>query len=144
MESPAKKFVPIATAIIAFLWFYAAVSKIIDFDHFKSAMHKQTIWPAAQWLLTYGLPPAELALGTLLIVNRTVLYGLYSSAYLFILFIVYIILVLTKVFGKVPCSCGGLIEHMGWGFHLYFNIAFLILTVITIIIHQRKELGGRA
>lgn len=144
MELTAKRFVQIASALIAILWFYAAISKIIDFDHFQKAMHKQTLWPIARSLLTYGLPPVEIALGVLLIIDRTILYGLYFSACLLLLFVSYIILVLTKVFGRVPCSCGGLIEHMGWQFHLYFNITFLTLTIITIFIHQRKELRGKA
>jgi len=141
MEVSINKFVNIANAIIAFLWFYAAVSKLVEFKKFEVAMHFQTVWPAVQSLLIYGLPPAEIVVGTFLIMKRTVLLGLYSSAYLFLLFTIYIALVLTNVFGKVPCSCGGLIGNMGWTFHLFFNITFLLLTIITLYFHQRKELG---
>ncbi len=139
MELPANRFISVATSILALLWLYAAVSKLIEFSQFEVAMHSQTIWPAVQGMLIYGLPPAEIAVGIFLIFPRTTMFGLYSSAYFFLLFTIYIALVLTRVFGKVPCSCGGLIQHMGWTFHLFFNIAFFVLTLITIFIYQRKE-----
>lgn len=134
-------FTNLAIALIALLWFYAAVSKWLNFAHFREAMHKQPFTPMVQSTLIYALPPLEVVTGILLIIKRWAFTGLITSAGLFLAFTVYTALIIARKFGHIPCSCGGLIEHMGWIFHLYFNLAFLILTITAIIIFKRKEYG---
>nr|WP_294795573.1 MauE/DoxX family redox-associated membrane protein [uncultured Mucilaginibacter sp.] len=138
MESKVKRFLKISVSIIALLWFYAAVSKLMNFGHFREAIQKQPLWPAMKPVVTYGLLPFEIILGMLLITDKRVTAGLYLSAASFLLFFGYTALILSKVFGGVPCACGGLIERMGWTFHLWFNLGFFTLTLITIIIHKKK------
>jgi hypothetical protein len=141
MEKRSDKFLKYATGLIALLWFYAAVSKLLSFQYFISAMHKQPLGRSLQTLMIYGLPPAEILTGILLIVKKTSLPGLYISAILFFVFTTYTGMILLRVFNYVPCACGGLIEHMGWNFHLWFNITFLALTSVSIMIYTRKEAG---
>jgi hypothetical protein len=133
--------IKVTSSLLAFLWFYAAVSKLIDFEKFEISMHKQPVWPVIQFLLIYSLPPAEIATGILLLFKKTVKAGLVISFVLFAVFTVYIILILSRFYGQVPCSCGGVIQHMGWKFHLFFNIFFLALTITSISIIKRKEAG---
>ncbi len=45
-------------------------------------------------------------------------------------FTVYIGLVLTGLFGRVPCSCGGVLSSLGWEAHFLFNVCILALAVI--------------
>jgi putative oxidoreductase len=139
MESKAERFLKISASIIALLWFYAAVSKLMNFEHFKEAIQKQPLWPAMKAVVTYGLLPFEILLGIMLITEKRVMRGLYLSAASFLLFFGYTALILSKVFGGVPCACGGLIERMGWTFHLWFNLGFFALTLITIIIHKKER-----
>lgn len=139
-EITIRKTAEIIVILIAVLWLYAGVSKLINFTHFRDAMKKQPFGGVVQAILFYGLPPAEICTGLLLLTEKTILAGLYVSAVLFTAFTIYILLILLKFFGHVPCSCGGLIEQMGWGFHFWFNIVFLLLTCIaTIITNKRKE-----
>ena len=142
MEKGSNKLLKYATGLIALLWFYAAINKLLDFQSFIQAMHKQPLIRSLQVLLIYGLPPAEMLTGILLIVRKTILSGLCISAILLVVFTVYTGLILLRFFHRVPCACGGLIGHMGWSFHLWFNIAFLALTLISIMIGKRKEGGG--
>lgn len=39
----------------------------------------------------------------------------------------------------VPCSCGGILEKMGWTEHLIFNISFLLLAVLGIFLSTEKK-----
>ena len=139
METTTIRLCKICVSIIATLWFYAAVSKLMNFEHFREAIHKQPLPPTWKLLVIYGLLPFEISLGMLLIFDRSVMTGLYLSATSFLLFFIYTALILSKVFGGVPCACGGLIERMGWTFHLWFNLAFFTLTLITIIIHKKER-----
>jgi putative oxidoreductase len=137
-----KLFCRIAAGVIAFLWFYAAVSKLAEFNQFRAAMHKQPLPNYVQAALIYGLPPIEILAGSLLLVKRTQSNGLYLSLMLLTGFTGYISLVLFNLFGRIPCSCGGLIGQLGWTFHLCFNIIFLLLA-ITCIYLKRKEPGDK-
>lgn len=139
METKAIRFLKISISVIALLWFYAAISKAMNFEHFSEAIQKQPLWPAMKPVITYGLLPFEISLGILLMINKRILTGLYLSATSFLLFFLYTALILSKVFGSVPCACGGLIERMGWTFHLWFNLGFFALTLITIIIHKKER-----
>ena len=131
----------IASGTVALLWFYAALSKLGDFGHYQAAMQKQPFPPPIQQLLIWTLPSFELLTGAALLTGKYLKPGLYASAVLFGSFAAYIALILSRTFGHIPCSCGGLIEHMGWSFHLWFNLAFLALTLYIIWINQRKESG---
>ncbi|MDO3643503.1 MauE/DoxX family redox-associated membrane protein [Mucilaginibacter sp. L3T2-6] len=139
-EIALRKTIEIIVIMISILWLYAAVSKLVDFSHFKDAMKKQPFGEGLQNLLIYGLPPMEILTGVLLLTEKGKLTGLYISAILFTAFTIYILLIILKFFGHVPCSCGGLIGQMGWTFHFWFILFFLTLTGVSIItIIKRKE-----
>ena len=140
MNNKGKTFNYLSTFSLVLLWVYAAISKLIDFDHFKHEMHIQMLFPIVQILLIYFLPITELITALLLVFEETHLKGLYTSLVLMTLFTGYIILVLMHVFRHVPCSCGGILEHMSWFVHLFFNLFFLALILTTIFIFKRKEL----
>jgi hypothetical protein len=38
----------------------------------------------------------------------------------------------------VPCSCGGILEKLGWTEHLAFNIAFMVLAVVGIFLETDR------
>jgi hypothetical protein len=59
------------------------------------------------------------------------LIALYGSLYLMIGFSVYIYLILNYS-DFIPCSCGGILEKLGWTEHLIFNISCVILLLISI------------
>jgi hypothetical protein len=65
--------------------------------------------------------------------------GFYLSALLLIIFTGYIALVLLNYFGRVPCSCGGVIRTLGWGLHLIFNVFFLLLSFLGIYLINRER-----
>jgi hypothetical protein len=51
----------------------------------------------------------------------------------------YVGLILVNYFGRVPCSCGGVLKIMGWKTHFVFNLFFLLLTVTGIYITNRER-----
>ena len=36
----------------------------------------------------------------------------------------------------IPCSCGGVLEKMSWNEHLIFNIAFVVLGLVAILLQN--------
>jgi putative oxidoreductase len=89
-------------------------------------------------ILIHVLPISELWIAALLVWKKTQEFGLYLSLFFLATFSIYIAMGMLHYFGNIPCSCGGILENMGWKIHLWFNLIFLTCTLITIIT-RRKE-----
>jgi putative oxidoreductase len=139
-KTPATQTISeVIVGLVILLFVYAAVSKLANFDLFRRQMVIQVfpIWLSA--ILVWAIPFAELISAIMLLFSKTMLRGLYLSCLLMAAFTGYIALVLLHVFKKVPCSCGGILQNMGWETHLVFNAVFFILIIVTIIL---KKKGG--
>lgn len=131
----------IITALLIILFSYTAISKLIAFQVFNAQLAMQPLPAWSIWPLALLIPVSELATTALLLIKLTRLWGLYMSATLMAGFTTYMALVIADFFGKTPCSCGGVLQQMGFQAHLIFNLFFLTISLIGIyIIHQMK--GG--
>ncbi|EKB48695.1 MauE/DoxX family redox-associated membrane protein [Cecembia lonarensis] len=110
---------------LAAMFAYTGLSKWLDWHGTKAALYNQVfpVWMAE--VILYGLPPLEVMVAMMLLVSRWRSWGLWLSVILMALFTAYIALVLTRVFGRVPCSCGGVLDSLGWWEHLGFNVVVL-------------------
>lgn len=127
------------TALLVLLWVYAALVKLLDPSLTLSQMRNQVfpIWMAN--FLAFAVPILEMCIALLLLTQRYRKQGLWLSAGLLFIFTIYIVLIKLSVFGRIPCSCGGIISRMSWSQHLLFNVFFLALSLSTIIIHQKER-----
>lgn len=139
MEKVIRMVVRCTMFLLPLLWAYAAVSKLSDYGQFKQEMHEQLLYPFLQELLIYALPLVELGVSVLFIVPNLKELALQLSLLLLSVFSAYIGLALLKPLKNRPCSCGGILEGMGWTTHFLFNIFFLLLTAATLYIIKRKE-----
>lgn len=125
---------------IALFW-YAAVSKLLDFGQFAFTIGQNPILrPIAKPVAT-SVVGTEIITAILLLLPRYRRMGLYLSLGLMTIFTVFIFYV-TNFASKVPCSCGGVLAKMGWTVHLYFNIAFVILAIVGIILNRKIQKNG--
>jgi putative oxidoreductase len=127
------------SALLILLFIYTAMSKLLAFEQFKGELYAQTLPRPVAAVLIWSLPEIEIITAVLLFKQRTRLTGLCVSAILMVLFTGYVALVLLDVFGRVPCTCGGVIKAFSWPAHLLFNIFFLLLTTLGIIIMNRER-----
>jgi putative oxidoreductase len=135
----ASHILNVISALLIVLFVYTAVSKLLEFEQFKIQMYNQTLSHEVATMLIWTLPGIEILTALLLLSERTRLFGFYLSGFLMLLFTGYVALVLLNYFGRVPCSCGGVIKALGWRMHLVFNSFFLLLTVLAIIIIYRER-----
>lgn len=126
-------WVEICCFLLVVLFLYASISKLVDLQKFTDQMHNQPfpLWFSSQ--LVWFVPGVEIVVSLFIISPllgdgkvRTV--GLYGSLVLMALFGLYTALVLLRVFGRVPCSCGGVIEGLNWWQHLVFNLFFVFVS----------------
>jgi len=128
--------------LLIILWVYTAMSKVIKYEIFHQQMSKQAIPEPFKKPLTVILPAIEIIAAVLLLYERTRLFGLWLSAILMGLFTGYTLYVILGLSDRHPCSCGGILGQMGWIPHFYFNLFYLLLTMIAIYIQKRTEKGG--
>jgi uncharacterized membrane protein YphA (DoxX/SURF4 family) len=130
--------VNIITYLFVLLWLYAATNKILDFQKFKVQIGQSPILTDYAVIIAWLIPSIEIALSILLLINRTLLTALYASFGLMVMFTAYIIVILSFA-ERVPCSCGGILEKMGWTEHLIFNIGFALLALLAIVWQTKIE-----
>jgi hypothetical protein len=128
-------------ALLILLFVYTAFSKWFDFAGFWRAMHNQPIpgWSAA--VLAVIVPPMELCCAVLLMTGKTRIWGLRGTAGLMTVFTLYIVLILSGAFHYIPCSCGGVIREFSWKQHLLFNILYLTLSIIGLLLERKNPPG---
>ncbi|MFC3158050.1 MauE/DoxX family redox-associated membrane protein [Chryseobacterium arachidis] len=113
------------------LFCYAAISKAIDFENFQVQIGQSPLLSAYAGFLSYAVIILELFIVLLLIFPKTNLPGLYASTSLMSAFTIYIFLILNYS-DFVPCSCGGILEKMGWAEHLIFNLSCVIIGIVSV------------
>lgn len=119
------------------LFVYAAVSKLVDFENFLVQLGQSPLLSAfAEWLY-WLVPVTEISIVILLLIPKIRLYGLYSSFFLMMMFTSYIFIIL-NFSESIPCSCGGILERLGWREHMWFNSAFILLAAIAVFFSEPK------
>jgi putative oxidoreductase len=127
-----KKAIPFVTSVMLVLLFtYTALDKLSNISIFEYGLKAQVFHSAMIPALKWGIPLAELLIVILLLVpplNRT---GIVAGTFLMLGFTVYILLVLSTVFSKVPCACAGVFRTITWHQQLALNLIVLIPGILS-------------
>jgi hypothetical protein len=125
------------SVLFIMLFTYAAVSKLIDINLFKTQISQSPFLVSFADLVAWFIPLLELLIAAILIIPRLRLIGLYMAFGVMVSFTGYITAIL-NFSTYVPCSCGGVLSSMGWTEHLVFNIAFVLLALVAIWLTFRQ------
>ncbi|MBS1598440.1 MAG: hypothetical protein JST75_09440 [Bacteroidetes bacterium] len=120
--------IEIISALFILLFTYTALSKLYDYENFRSVLYRSPYISFAAPVITWALPIVELVVVFFLFFPRMRRVGLIGSLMLMIIFTFYIgFIIITVSQPKLPCSCGGVLQQMSWQQHLLFNIFFTFL-----------------
>lgn len=133
-----KMVVFVISRLFILLYLYAALNKILDFEKFKVQLGQSPILTDYAWIIAWLIPGIEIIISILLLFQRTLVIGLYSAFGLMVMFTAYIIVILNFA-DRIPCSCGGILERMGWNAHLVFNIGFVFLGIVGVITQSKIQ-----
>ncbi|MFM9402723.1 MauE/DoxX family redox-associated membrane protein [Myroides odoratimimus] len=131
------KYVLIVRYFVVLLFVYAAISKLITFEEFKVQLTQSPLLSMYAGVIAYLVVISELVIAFLLTLRSTRLLGLYLSYSLMVAFTIYIYLILNYS-DFIPCSCGGVLEKLGWNEHLWFNIIISVLILLSIFYTEDK------
>ncbi|WP_312322501.1 MauE/DoxX family redox-associated membrane protein [Soonwooa sp.] len=133
-----SSILPVAISYFFVLLFcYAGISKILDFENFQVQIAQSPLLSTYAGFISYATIISEMMIVALLIIPKTRLIGLYASLGLMSAFTIYIYLIL-EYSEFVPCSCGGILENMGWRQHLFFNISCAFLAILSVLLSEIK------
>tara|TARA_R110002050_G_scaffold279773_2_gene426534 strand:+ start:1015 stop:1464 length:450 start_codon:yes stop_codon:yes gene_type:complete len=121
----------IASILYIVLFVYAATSKLLDYEQFKIQLGQSPIITAYADIVAWGIPLIEFIIVGLFLFPRFMLFAFYSSYTLMILFTSYIIITL-NFSDYIPCSCGGVLEDLGWSEHIIFNLVFITMAIVSV------------
>lgn len=130
--------IEVISFLFILLFVYAALMKLMDVEKFQVQLGQSPLLMAFAKPVSWVVPITELVIAGMLIFSRFRLVGMYAAFTMMVMFTVYIIVILTYA-QHVPCSCGGILEDMGWTEHLIFNIGFLLLSIVGIVFLNKKE-----
>lgn len=134
-EKAQTVIVEIIRFLFIVLFFYAAVTKLLDYHGFVGQIGKSPLLTRYSTWLAWLIPSIELIITIILIIPRWALAGLFASFGLMTLFTLYIIFILS--FSRdVPCACGGILNTLDWKEHLVLNIFFVAIGLIGIKLHR--------
>lgn len=128
-----EKLTTIIASLYILLFIYAGVSKLMDVALFRVQISQSPLLFDVAGIVSWSVPLLELFIAILLVFEKTRLIGLYAALTAMIAFTVYIVLA-SRFSDFVPCSCGGVIQHLSWDEHLVFNLFFVALGITGILL----------
>jgi len=148
LDTPKSKEATVLTIslLLILLFIYAALSKALEFQNFQAQLGQSPLVSAFTGFISYSLLTVEFTIALLLAIPKTRFLGLIASFTIMVMFTAYIIVILNYS-SSVPCSCGGILEKLGWKEHLAFNIVVTIMTALAILIlstHKKRILSQLA
>lgn len=121
--------------VFAILFIYAATSKLLDFETFTVQLAQSPLLSAYAGIIAWLVPGIEILIAGLLVFSRLRNVALYAAFTLMVMFTAYIYIIL-NFSDFVPCSCGGVLEELSWTQHLIFNVVFIVLGAVAILISR--------
>jgi len=136
-----KLMIYVFTCILVLLFIVTGLEKVVKFQEFSEKMSGQVFGKDLLPVMLFVLPVAEISCAVLLVVPKSRSVGFALSIALLTMFSTYIILILLHVFSTQPCPCGGPLEKLPWTGHLLFNLFFLIISGLGLIltIKERRQ-----
>lgn len=134
-----KIIIEIISSLLILLFLYASVSKWLAWRTFIGEMNNQ---PFPNWMtpfLVWSIPFIEVIIAVGLIFEKTRVPALYASLALMSAFTIYTIVILLHAFKYIPCSCGGVIRKLTWPQHLFFNLFFVGIALLGIVLKKREQ-----
>lgn len=133
-----QRILTLCTLLLLALWIPVGLDKLWDLQGFHRTLLRQPFPNAWADVLYWLLPILELLCAVLLVggavnspkTNSLRKWGFALSALLMLAFTVFILLGVLGWYDKRPCGCGSVISGLSWEQHLWFNLVFLLISVV--------------
>jgi hypothetical protein len=124
--------------LLILLFVYTATGKLLRHDLFRFQLNGYPWIAAFAGWLAWSVPAIELIITVLLVSTRARNLGFYASFGLLLLFTGYLVTMLGTQ-RHLPCACGGVLRQLTWRQHVVFNLFFLAISTIGIVLNKRTH-----
>ncbi|WP_343746378.1 MauE/DoxX family redox-associated membrane protein [Chitinophaga sp.] len=121
------------------LFSYAAATKLFEIDKFEAQLILQPFSDSLVPFLMWAIPISMVLTVIVLLLPRYRTTGLKLATGLMLVFTGYTSLAKFGYFKDPPCTCAGIIPRFTWGQHLCFNLAFLGLGALALLIQANRK-----
>lgn len=133
-----KTLIEIISSLFILLFVYTAINKWLDHRSFQNTITQSPLIGSFAPVVAWLLPLLEIGIAGLLFFEPTRKAGFYAAGSLLIVFTGYIGYVL--LFSPhLPCSCGGVIRYLSWPEHLVFNVLWILLSLLSIVLTESNK-----
>lgn len=129
--------VDIISYLFIFLFIYTAYSKGMDFGTFAKSLGRYSLMESYADQIAWLVIAAEVFVSGLLLFPKTRRLGLTASLILKLMFTV-ALLIMVFTMDTQFCSCGGVLNSMGAKEHIWFNVGFIALAIIGIMLSKKS------
>lgn len=133
-----KLITEIIVSLLALLFSYAAISKLLTFPDFTLELGKSPLLHSFPFTIGSLVITTETLIVLALLVHKWRTYGLYASFFLLTVFTAYLVITIHFSY-YVPCSCGGILSELSWNQHIIFNALFILLAMIGIYLIRQDR-----
>jgi len=130
----------IISFLFSLLFLYAAIVKLIDYQKFTVQIDQSPLLTGFGSILPWLVISAEFTVATLMFMPRFRFTAFLGAFSLMTMFTVYIVAIL-NFSDYIPCSCGGILEKLGWKEHLIFNATFVVLALAGIVLSAERKIS---
>lgn len=141
-KNPKAFTLQVLTYLFICLWMYVISKKVFLFADFQQAMIDQPFKDSYGLALSYLIPVLQIGTGIFFLFTKTRRYGFWSTIILMLIFSTYIILVLMKTWGYIPCGCT-LEFDLGWKGHLWLNGAIILICIAAMLLEKSIKKSAR-
>lgn len=132
LRNPKLHLTDYCSALLIILFMYAGLSKFLDYNTFQQQLGlSPLITKQYTSLVAVFVPFTEILIAIFLLTNKYRKIAFYLSLFILTIFTTYIFMLLDNDF--VPCSCGGILGTINWNTHIWFNIFFILVSIIGIL-----------
>jgi len=117
------------------LFLYTGISKLMEYNLFKTQIGMSPILSPVAGLIAWLLPLSEFVAAILLFIPRWRPTGMYAALGLMSAFTIYVGALLLWE-DHLPCSCGGVISLLSWQGHLIFNSICIGLALLGVLLNR--------
>lgn len=137
-----KYITPITQYSFLLLWGAGAFLKLQDVPKWQHELKKQIfpLWTVD--ILWWLLPAVQILLILLLLYRPMLRIGLKLSTIVISLFTIYLLAGVTKVFGRIPCACGGIWPSNEHWLHIALNTIFIIIGILYWVLAHKSRPAG--
>jgi len=122
------------------LFVYTGSSKLMNLTAFEKVLSRSPLIAGFSEVLAWSVPVVEILISLLLIIPITKKLGLLAALGLMILFSGYLgYMILSMTDQELPCSCGGVLSLFSWQQHVWFNLGFIVLGFIGLVLYRKRN-----